>query len=420
MSDEVAKKRRRGHGEGSVYQRKDGRWTATIDLGWEDGKRKRKTYYGDTQREVLAKMRAGRTEQREGRNLTLPTTPLETFLNGWLVEKAGSELAPKTIDQYQRLARLHVIPVLGKKPLDRITTTDVTRWLRAKKDGGLSAKTCNHLRGLLRNVLNDAVKAGLIVRNPVMATEPIRGESRTIAPLERDEIERLFVAIAGRPDEILIRLTLSLGLRIGETLGLRWDDVDLAGDRPWSRGRPCLRIEWTLQRVAPSASQRAPHGPSAAKDGPVTTPTVLALKRPKTPKSRRVLPIPAQIVTLLENQRERQQDLASRHAPLWVDQGYVFTTELGTPIEPRNALRSFHAACERATITRRRLHDLRHTAVTALRAQGVPMKVVSELLGHSQLATTADLYGHVLSDTLADATDRLALAWGQNGGASDG
>lgn len=414
MVDEVAKRRRRGHGEGSVYQRKDGRWTATIDLGWEDGKRKRKTYYGDTQREVLAKMRTGRAEQREGRNLTLPTIALETFLNAWLIEKAGSELAPKTIDQYQRLARLHIIPVLGKKSLDRITTMDVTRWLRAKKDSGLSAKTCNHLRGLLRNALNDAVKAGMIVRNPVMATEPVRGESRAISPLERDEIERLFTALEGRSEDILIRLTLSLGLRIGEALGLRWDDVDLAGERPWARGRPCLRIEWTLQRVAGSRVA----GDDAAPDA--TVPSVLLRKRPKTPKSRRVLPIPAQIVTLLETQQERQEALRAAPHGLWADEGYVFTTELGRPLESRNVLRRFHAACARAKINRRRLHDLRHTAVTALLAQGVPMKVVSELLGHSQLATTADLYGHVLSDTLADATDRLALAWGQNGGAADG
>lgn len=414
MADEVAKKRRRGHGEGSVYQRKDGRWTATIDLGWIDGKRKRKTFYGDTQRDVLAAMRAAQMQQRAGKNLALPSMLLEPYLKAWLVEKATSEIAPKTLDQYQRLMRLHVIPALGKRSVEKLTTADVTAWLRAKKDSGLSAKTCNHLRGLLRNALNDAVKAGMIVRNPVMATEPVRGESRAISPLERDEIERLFTALEGHPEDILIRLTLSLGLRIGEALGLRWEDVDLSGVRPWSRGRPCLRIEWTLQRVA---GTRTP-GDDVAPDA--TVPSVLLRKRPKTPKSRRVLPIPAQIVTLLETQRERQEALRSAPHGLWADEGYVFTTELGRPLESRNVLRRFHAACARAKINRRRLHDLRHTAVTALLAQGVPMKVVSELLGHSQLATTADLYGHVLSDTLADATDRLAVAWAPKEGRQHG
>lgn len=426
------KTRRRGHGEGSIFQRADGRWAASIDLGWQDGKRTRKTIYGATQKDVLAKMKTAVRERERGKDLSKPQQTLGVFTAQWLADiEAAGNLAPKTLDQYQRLTRLHIVPALGQVKLEKLTAADITRWLRVKHTGDptpksaddptpkikpLNPKTCSHLRGILRTILNAAKDADLIVRNPVDKTKPVAGESKPIQPLTTAEMTTFLatirpVADADAPatetgqdrdrrrqqasDETLFRLTLSLGLRIGEALGLKWQDVDLDGSQPWAIGRPCLRIEWTLQRVT------APDKTSA-----------LLLKRPKTAKSRRVLPIPAPLIAALTVHKVRQTERRLLNADLWQDNGLVFATALGTGIDPRNALRSFHAACERAGIPRRRLHDLRHTAVTALLAQGVPLKVVSELLGHSQLATTSDLYGHVLSETLADATDRLAAAWG--------
>ena len=394
LPERPASAKRRGHGEGSVFQRADGRWAGTLELGRESGTRNRKTVYGTSKKDVTAKMRVARREHEQGRDLKAKRETVGSFIERWLSEVVVGHLAPKTIDQYQRLCRGHVIPTLGTIPLDKLSTADVSRLLRLKRDSGLAPKTVNHIRSILRAALNVAISWGLIVRNPVTATKPIPGESRPISPLSTEEMKRFLGAIIGDRDEPLYRLTVTLGLRIGETLGLRWVDVDMAGQESWSGGRPCLRIEWTLQRVPND-------------DGTSS----LSLKRPKTAKSRRVLPIPAPLIPLLRDHRDRQTKERVAHTDVWHDTGLVFTTAMGTGIEPRNALRSFHAVCQRAGLERRRLHDLRHTAVTALLAQGVSMRVISELLGHSQMATTADLYGHILSETLADATDRLGTAW---------
>lgn len=393
--------RRRGQGEGGLYQRaSDGKWVGTIDLGWIDGTRRRKVVYGDTKREAADKKRRTEREQERGRDLSKRPETVATLTERWLRDVVP-DLAPKTQDQYRRLSRLHIVPALGRERVDLLTSAKITRWLRQKREGDdaakvkpLSAKTCNHLRGILRTILNVAVRESLIVKNPVMDTKPVPGESRAPSPLTKPEMTAFLATIAGDPYETLYRLTLSLGLRIGETLGLRWRDVDLAGAEPWAIGRPCLRIEQTIQRVSHA-------------DGT----TALIVKAPKTKKSRRVLPIPAVLIPLLKAHK-RAQTARQLASPIWTDSGLVFTTATGSGIDPRNALRSFSAACDRAGIDRHRLHDLRHSAATALLAQGVSMKVVSELLGHSQIGTTANIYGHVLSESLADATDKLAAAWG--------
>ena len=385
-------KRRRGQGEGGLYRREsDGLWVGTVDLGYVDGKRKRRTVYATTQKAAAAKVKAERTKQGSGVNITAKRETLGAYLARWLADVKVSDRAPKTIDQYDRLVTKHLIPDLGHVMLDKLTASDVNRWLRAKRAGDevkkvkpLAPKTCNHLRGILRAALNQAIRDGLIARNPVAATKPVKGGSRQIDPLTTAEMRTFLATVAGDPNELLYRVTLTLGLRLGEALGLTWANVDLDGTAPWAGGHPALRIEATLQRIP-------------KPDG--TTGSMLATKEPKTPKSRRTLTIPPQLVPLLKAHRKAHMANA-----------YVFTTPIGTPIDPRNALRGFHDACNLAGIPRRRFHDLRHTAVTAALAQGIPLLVVSRMLGHSQLSTTSDTYAHILNDDLAAATETLG-AW---------
>ena len=239
---------RRGHGEGTIFQRKDGRWAAVIDLGWTDGRRVRKTLYGATQKAVADKMKVARREQEQGRDLTAKRETVESFLRRWLTDVVEPRLAPKTVDHHRYLSEKHIIPALGKTALDKLTPADVTRFLNKKRDDGLAVLTVNHMRATLRTALNVAVRWGLVARNVVMATDPVTGDTREIAPLTTAEMAKFLAAIRGDAYECLYRLTLSLGLRIGETLGLHWQDVDLAGEQPWALGRPCLRIEWTAQR----------------------------------------------------------------------------------------------------------------------------------------------------------------------------
>lgn len=364
---------------------------------------RRRSSIGSTQAEAIAKRQAGRKQVEQGRDPHAKATTVGAYLTRWLTDLEARDLAPKTLDQYQRLTRLHIIPVLGTMKLDRLTAADVNRWLRDRQKGDdatkrkpLSAKTCSLLRGTLRAALNVAERDGLIARNPVIHSEPPKGEGRAIAPLSLTDMERFKITVSGDPYECLYRLMLDTGLRIGEALALRWENVDLDGVSAWSGGAPALRVEWTLQR--------APVTPGTAN------PTELVLRRPKTLKSRRLVPIWPELVPALrahhKAQIRRRTDKLDK-GQVWADSGLVFVTDFGAAIDPRNALRRFHDACETAGLDRHRLHDLRHSAATSMLADGVPVKVVSDFLGHAQMSTTTDTYGHVSWEAMIAAVNRI-------------
>jgi integrase len=175
---------------------------------------------------------------------------------------------------------------------------------------------------------------------------------------------------------------LFLGLRQGEILGLRWADVDLEAGT--------LAVTQALQRV----------------DGK------LFLKAPKTEKSRRQLTLPASVVSALRAHRDRQAFERQAVGNHWKESGLVFTTTIGTPIDPRNALRIWQKLLADARLPRRTFHVTRHTAVSVLINEGVPLKVIQEILGHSVLSTTADVYGHLFPQAFTEAAEAMERALG--------
>jgi integrase len=170
------------------------------------------------------------------------------------------------------------------------------------------------------------------------------------------------------------------GLRRGEALALRWTDVDLE--------HKTLRVRGTLARI----------------DGD------LVVTDPKTAKSRRFVPISAPTERILRDIRTAQAQQRLLAGPAWQATGYVFTTELGEPCDPRNALRALYVAAAKAGLAGVGLHTLRHTAASVMLTEGVPLKVVSDLLGHSSIAITGDVYGHVSPDVSAEAMATLGAA----------
>ncbi len=184
-------------------------------------------------------------------------------------------------------------------------------------------------------------------------------------------------AAKGERLEARFTVALTLGLRQGETLGLRWQDVDLeAGD---------LRVRVALQRVKGK----------------------LQLVEPKTPGSRRALPVPPSVVLALREHRRNQLEERLAVGPLWQDSGLVFTTTIGTPPDATNVVRHCRAILDRAGLPRMRYHDLRHACASLLLAQGVKLRTIMEILGHSQLSTTAEVYAHVLPALQGDAANRM-------------
>ena len=367
--DEKARKsRKRGQGEGSIYKRKDDRWAAVINLGYQDGKLRRKTFYGATREEVKDKLVAALNDQQKGLPISTESQTLSQFLEKWLDDISRPAVRPKTYLFYRDHIRLHIEPALGKKRLEKLTPADVQRFVNDRLQSGLSPQSIRHIISTLRAALNVAVKWQLVYRNVAALVSLPRIQKQEMKFFTPDDAKTFLGSIKGHRLEALFIMALTLGLRRGELLGLHWSDVDLDA--------ATLRVNYGLQRF----------------DGK------LHLMEPKTEKSRRVLPLPSLLVAALRAHRTRQLEERLALGSDWQETGLVFVSTVGTPLEPRNLNRTFDALLENAKLSKIRLHDLRHSCATMLLAQGIPQRTLMEILGHSQISLTMNTYSHVLPE----------------------
>lgn len=372
----MVNKRHRINREGSVYRRKDGRWVAAVIL--HDGKRKE--FYGKTQAEALTKLNVARRSIEDGLPVPSERVKVGDYLQRWLEDSVRSSVRPYTYQSYRQNIRLHITPELGHLPLGRLTAQDVQGFLNRKRGSGLSPRTIQYLHAILRRALGQAERWGMVPRNIARLVSPGRVTKANIQPLTPVEAKKLLAAVRGDRLEALYTVALALGLRQGEALGLQWTALNLEAGT--------LTVRTALQK----------------QDG------AYVLVEPKTEKSRRTVKLPDVCLTALRIHRERQsgeRDMAEAWGNTW---DLVFTDEEGRPLSRYKVTRRFQAILEEGGIGKHRFHDLRHTAATLLLAQGVPLRVIQELLGHSLLATTADIYTHVLPVLMADAAARMDAA----------
>jgi integrase len=375
---------RRANGEGSIFRRKDGTWSAEISYRDDYGTSKRRTVYGRTQAAVRAKLREARERIDSGAPVKDASMPVAAWLDEWTrTALAASDRKQATKDLYATIARTHLIPTVGTIPLGRLRPSDVEALIVTKRDAGLAASTVRTIYTVLRSALDIACRDGLLRSNPAAAVKRPGVEHRDAPHLTAEQAQALLDAIHGDRLETLFRVMLATGLRRGEALALHWSDVDLDAG--------LLRVRWTLSRTSKG----------------------LRLDEPKTDKSRRTVPLPRAAVATLAAHRTRQAEERRAAADAWEDHGLVFTTEIGTPLEPRNVLRRFELLARRAGLGGVHLHTLRHSAASFLLAAGTHTKVVQEHLGHSSYAITADIYSHVGPAQQREAADRLdqALRW---------
>jgi integrase len=369
--------RRRGHGEGGIYQRSDGLWCAAVDLGIVNGKRRRKVIYGKTRKEVADKLKALHRDQSAGINIAPDQYTVEEFIDRWLAEVICHR-RPRTRESYEGTARLHIIPHVGHHRLTKLLPEHVQSMMNALTASGLSPRTVEYACLVLSRALNQAVKWGYVPRNVATLAEKPRPPKHKVRPLDDKQARALLDAVRGHRLQALYLVALSLGLRRGEILGLRWEDINFE--------RRMLAITGSLQRQNKRLERSAP----------------------KTDAGNRVLPLPAQLAKALEAHRQRQDAERTKAGDTWQEYGLVFTTATGLPIEPRNLFRHFKKVLVKAKLPpETRFHDLRHSCATLLIAQGVHARVVMEILGHSQISLTMNLYGHVLEDTHRQAADKL-------------
>jgi integrase len=266
---------------------------------------------------------------------------------------------------------------LGSKKFALLTFEDVDALLEAKREAGLAPSTRRLIRSVLVQATNQAIKWRVVSRNePAMSTpvpiNRIEGRSMTAA-----EARRLVAALQDQPLGCLFILMLMTGVRRGEALGLRWNDVDLR--------KGTISIRQQLQRI----------------DGQLKATEV------KTEKSRRSINLSKSLVQDLKAQKLDQARLRMKSEG-WQETGYVFTTSVGTPLDPRNVAQRFQSACNKAGIGNWHPHELRHTAASLMLAEGIPLQVVSAILGHASIRITSDVYGHVLAPQRQQAADTLA------------
>jgi integrase len=370
---------RRGHGEGSIFQRKtDGRWIGQADLGWSEGKRKRRFVTGTSRKDVQERLANLVREHQLGLLPKGGKVTTGAFLQSWLDEIATPRVRPSTLQRYRELTA-HWSD-LNRIPLEKVSASDVQRVLNAKSKQ-MAARTVHHMRSVLRTALNAAIRRQLITRNAASLADPPRVVRAELAVLTEGQASALLTAIKGGQLESPVKIALSLGLRRGEALGLRWCDVDLEVG--------ILRVSHALQRINKKQ----------------------LLVEPKSSTSRRTILLPAVALEALRGHRKAQVAERIRLGELWLGASWdlVFCNGYGLPLEGTNVTRSFQAIVKTAGLPRMRFHDLRHSCATLLLVQGVPARAVMELLGHSDIHLTLGTYSHVvpaLQRQTADAMDR--------------
>ncbi|HEY1843000.1 MAG TPA: tyrosine-type recombinase/integrase [Mycobacterium sp.] len=394
--------KRRANSQGNVYQRPNGRWEAR--LRYRDpatGDQKRVSVYGRTQKAALAELDKVRDRLKEGQPPRDATTTVAAWMTHWRATTlAASDRKPATRELYANLSRKHIERgQIGCIRLDRLRPSDVEKMvldMRAQMKPGqrtdddpkpqpvraLSDSTIRSTYTVLRAGLDGAVRDGLLAKNPAAAVKRPGVERTEARHLGRDAVVKLLEAAKGSRYHPALVLIASTGLRRGEALALKWDKVDLDGG--------VLRVASTLARV----------------DGK------LAASEPKTARSRRLVPLSKPVVAILREHRLRQKQDRLRAGNQWHESGLVFTTESGGPVDPRNLLRVIESAAKAAGVKDVVVHTLRHSAATAWLEGGVHIKAVADLLGHSSIAITGDIYGHAEDSTARAAVDGLSQRLG--------
>lgn len=370
---------RRGNGEGSIYQLPDGRWRGSVFLGYRDGKPHRKYVTRRTRTEVASEIRRLLEAHRQGQLITTGGMTVREWFAIYLEQVAKPKIRPRTYDRYRSDIDRHILPAIGRYRLDKLRPAHLVTLYNVKVAEGLSGASVRHLHAVIRRAMNVAVKWQLIGVNPAALVDSPRVGQHEITPLTADEAQRLIKAAKGDRMEARWLVGLALGMRQGEALGLWWDDLDLDAG--------LLRVRRALQRR---------HGGG------------LVFAEPKTQRSKRTIPLPGQLADALREHYARQEQERITAGSLWRGSPCVFTTPIGSPVDPRNDFREFKKLLDRGGLPSVRLHDLRHTAASLLLAQNVPARVVMEILGHSQIALTMNTYSHVAPEVSREAARRMA------------
>ncbi len=370
---------RRGNGEGSIYKRKDGYWVGQYGVQTADGVKPR-YIYGKTRAAVSEKLTRALADRNGGLTFDAGKTTVGEYLDRWIEDSVRDTVRQRTYERYEQLVRVHLKPAFGRVRLGALSPAHVRALYREKLDAGLSPRTVRYVHVTLSKALKQAAADGLIPRNAAASVKAPKPAKKEITPLSREQVGAFFAAVSGERLEPLYVLAVTAGLREGEILGLKWEDVDLDSGM--------LQVRRSL---------------SEARSGRI-------FEAPKSGKGRSIR-LTQKALNALREHRRRQLEERMKSAGLWQESGLVFPSRVGTPLGGRNLNRSFKRDLERAGLPRTfRFHDLRHTCATLLLKQGLHPIFVQQLLGHGDVSLTLNVYSHVLPDMGDQATTAMEVA----------
>jgi len=369
---------RRGHGEGSITRRKDGRYQGAITLE----NHKRKYFYGETRKEVQDKVNRALYEQKQGMLSTGPQQTLKTHLERWLEQVCKLTMRPNTYKSYRSAIHHHLVPALGHIKLQKLTIGDLQAFY-AEKRGKLKPGTLAVINAALGDALEDALKQGIVARNVAKLVDLPHAERYEGQILTVEQARKLLAAAGGSRLDVLLLVAVTTGLRRGELVALYWDDVDLE--------KGILQVRHNLTWV---------YGMG------------YVVGEPKSKAGRRKIALSSVVVEMLKEHKMRQEQARMKMGEKWQGYGLIFCNVHGGYFNPGRVWYLFKKLLERAGLPDVRFHDLRHGAATVLLAAKMDLKAVSELLGHSSVAITVDIYQSVLPEHQQEIIDKMDDLYG--------
>ncbi|MFI9175975.1 tyrosine-type recombinase/integrase [Streptomyces lincolnensis] len=361
--------RRNANGDGTIYQRKDGRWEGAIYVYTSSGMKKRVRLYGATRAEISKRLTEAKAKHEQGVPVADKSWLLGDYLDYWLDAVVKPNRRAATYAQCETIVRLYLKPRIGKIPLNKLSVPLMQRFINQLLSDGHSVSKVHVIRKVLSASLTRAEREELIARNLARLVELPQEEPKEVKPWSVEEVSR-FLEVVKTHRLYAAYLMLFYGLRKGELLGLRWQDIEVANSK--------IHVRQQLQRVG-----------RQILIGPL-----------KTTKSRRDLP-------LLDPVRLALAEYYEQHRVK--DTELVFTTVEGKPIDPGNFLRDFKKVCQTNGLRVISVHTIRHTVATLLKRQRVPDRDIQLILGHSRIVTTQEVYQH------DDDDSRLAALQGLSG-----
>ena len=364
---------RRGHGEGSISQRKDGRYQAAITLE----NHKRKTFYGKTRKEVQDKLNQALYEKKQGTLVTGPQQTLKVHLERWLEQVRRLTKRANTYKTDRSNIHCHLIPGLGHIKLQKLAIRDLQAFYAGKREN-LKPASIARINTTLSSALEDALKQGLIVRNvaklvDLPGVERYEGQILTV-----EQAKKLLEVASGSRLDALLLMALTTAMRRGELVALRWVDVDLE--------KGTLQVRHNLTWVRGMG---------------------YVVGEPKTKAGRRKIVLSSVVLKALKEHQVKQEQARVKMGEKWQEYGLVFCNLHGGYFNPGHVWYLFKQLLKAADLPDVRFHDLRHSVATVLLAAKMDLKAVSQLLGHSSVAITADVYQNVLPEQQQEIVSKI-------------